>query len=143
MKCTVIIDPSQEEQVVIHAHCRTSLVDTIEQLIAQNEQELLGRNDDEILRLSPEEVHCFVAENNKVYALTQTNRYAVSLRLYQLEERFSAQLIRINQSCLANPLHIERFRASLGGALLVCFKNGHSEYVSRRNIKSVKERLGI
>ena len=51
--------------------------------------------------------------------------------------------IYINQGCLANINLIDRFDASIGGTLLIIFKSGYKDYVSRRQLKKIKERLGI
>ena len=51
--------------------------------------------------------------------------------------------VRINQSCLGNVRRIARFDASIGGSLMVTFENGHRDYVSRRQLKTVKERMGM
>jgi acetyl esterase/lipase len=39
--------------------------------------------------------------------------------------------------------HIKRFNTSVGGALTVTLQNGFRDYVSRRQLKSVKERLEL
>ena len=44
---------------------------------------------------------------------------------------------------IANLKKVEKFSAAFSGALQVNFKNGYVDYVSRRNLKNVKERLGI
>ena len=51
--------------------------------------------------------------------------------------------VRINQSCIANINQIKKFSASFNGFLQVHFKNGYIDYVSRRELKNVKERVGI
>ena len=61
----------------------------------------------------------------------------------ELEEKLPLDFVKINQSCLANIKKIERFSASVGGSLKVIFKNGHTDYVSRRQLRTVKEKLGI
>ena len=38
---------------------------------------------------------------------------------------------------------ISHFDLSLGGTMKVVFKSGYKDYVSRRQIKNIKERLGI
>jgi len=38
---------------------------------------------------------------------------------------------------------IKKFDVSFGGALTVIFKNGYTDYVSRRQMKIVKERIGF
>ena len=65
------------------------------------------------------------------------------MRLYQLEELLDASFVKINQSSIVNVKKIERFEASIGGALLVILQNGHRDYVSRRQVKAVKERIGF
>ena len=64
-------------------------------------------------------------------------------RLYQIEEIVDSNFIKINQSCIANINQIKKFDATLGASLLVIFKNGHSDYISRRELKNVKRRLGL
>ncbi len=64
-------------------------------------------------------------------------------RLYQLEESLPMEFVKINQSCIANLQQVEKFSVSFGGSLMVCFKNGQREYVSRRQVKAVKKRVGM
>lgn len=143
MKCTLHIDPSREEEIVIFAHRPSSLTEAVEQLVADHTLPLVGRRDREAVPLEPSAVCCFVAEGDRVYAVTATEKLQLRQRLYQLEERLSGGFLRINQSCLANPRQIDRFEASLGGTLTVIFKGGYRDYVSRRHLKSVKERFGL
>lgn len=143
MICKVFIDKEKEEQVLIYAHAETPLVAAIRQLAEEDALLLMGSNGNKTAQLRPSEVECFMTENNKVYALTATDQWQLKCRLYQLEERLSEQFIKINQSCIANVRAIERFDAAFSGALRVRFKNGHCDYVSRRCLKHVKERLGF
>jgi DNA-binding LytR/AlgR family response regulator len=46
-------------------------------------------------------------------------------------------------SCIANLSKIKKFNASFSGSLSVVFKNGYTDYVSRRSVKFIKERLGL
>ena len=55
----------------------------------------------------------------------------------------SEDFLKINQSCIVSIDRIERFDVTPGGALTVIMKNGYKDYVSRRQMKAVKERLGI
>ena len=49
----------------------------------------------------------------------------------------------INQGCLVNIDKIDHFDASISGNLIIYLKSGYKDYVSRRQIKNVKERIGI
>ncbi len=142
MKLTTIIDPERDEEVLIYSHARTRLVEDIEQLILGNDFELVGYKDKCATVLNAPDVCCFIVENNKVYALCGNERLQLKCRLYQLEEKLTNGFIKINQSCLANIKMIKRFDASFSGSLMITFKNGYTDFVSRRNLKYVKERLG-
>ena len=144
MKCSIIIDESREEEVIVYAHSRNSLVEDIEALVMQSHTELIGYGaDGAIKKLSPSEVFCFATEGGRLYAHCERERFEVRERIYMLEEMLGADFVKINQSCIANIKFIDRFKASLGGALVVVFKNGYKDYVSRRQIKAVKERIGF
>ncbi len=143
MKCTVVISESREEEVIIYARNRRRIVGAIEKLAAEEELDLIGYNDKLALRLRVEDINCFTVEKNKVFAVCDKGRYQVKQRLYVLEEMFAEGFVRINQSCIANIDKIEKFDASFAGALTVVFKCGYKDYVSRRQTKNVKERLGL
>lgn len=143
MKIRVFIDENREEEVIVYSHRKTKLVEDIEKLVYENSFELTGFVDKEAVRLDVAEVCCFIVEKNKIYAVCDKERYAVRCRLYQLEEILPENFIKINQSCIANMKKIKKFDASFTGTLTVTFKNGYTDFVSRRNVKNVKERLGL
>lgn len=143
MKLTVFIDQEHEEEVRIYAHQHTKLIESIRQLIQDDADPLIGYKEKEMAQLRLADVHCFIVENNKIYALTQEEKWQLKCRLYNLEETLSEDFLKINKSCIANLKKIERFDASFSGSLQVKFKNGHMDYVSRRNLKTIKERFGL
>ncbi len=143
MKCHIIIDEHREEEVIIYAHEKTALVQEIARLVADGDRPLVGYRNKEAVPLTVSEVICFSVEAGKVYAVTDAERLWVKCRLYQLEENLPDHFVKLNQSCIANIRRIARFDASLAGALTVIFQNGQRDYVSRRNVKKVKERLGL
>lgn len=143
MKFTVIITNERDEEVVIYAREKTKLIYDIENLIRDNAFELIGYSGYEAVNLRTDEVVCFLVEEGKVYAITDKNRFRLKSRLYQLEETLPENFVKINQSCIANIKKIERFDTSVSGTLLIKFKNGYKDYVSRRQMKAVKERFGL
>ena len=144
MKHTTIIDPHREEEVVIYAGKRTREIEELERYLDRMGAELVGYGEDgQILPLRPAEIHCFIVEDGRVCALTEKEKLTVRLPLYAIEEMLTEDFVRINQSCLGSIRKIARFDASIGGALMVTFGNGHRDYVSRRQLKNVKERMHI
>ncbi|MDY6141110.1 MAG: LytTR family DNA-binding domain-containing protein, partial [Bacilli bacterium] len=136
-------DEKREEEVLIYAQKRSSLVDEIERLVESNNLTLKGTKDDKIIIINPLDVTCFISQNNKVFALIGEEQYKIKERLYQLEEMMDENYIKINQSCLANIKRIDRFSSSLGGAIMVLFDNGYKDYISRRELKKFTERMGL
>ena len=143
MKCRTVIDKDREEEVVIYVHEKNSLSYEIEELVLGKSLELFGYKDKNIVKLSPSDVFCFTVENNKVYALCEREKYQIKQRLYLLEEILDRDFVKINQSCIANIRKISKFDTSITGTLMVSFKNGYRDYVSRRQMKKVKERIGF
>lgn len=143
MQCEIIIDPNGEERVVIYARQESDLTRAICRLAEEHTTPLMGYRDGEIVPLTPAQIACVMVEGDKVYALCADEKLQMKQRLYVLEEILGDGFVRLNQSCLANKNWVERFDASLSGTLKVKFKNGHTDYVSRRQMKHVKERFGI
>lgn len=143
MKVTTVIDPAREEEIIIYAKKKSPLTDAVEKLASKEDRALIGYRDSCSYILDESDVLYFSTEGNRVFATTGEGAFLLKARLYTLEESLPESFIRINQSCIANIKKISRFDSSLSGTLVVIFKNGHRDYVSRRNIKSVKERLGL
>ena len=142
MKIKIIIDKTREEEILVYAHEKNELVNEIERIVHQSNSDILGYKDNEAKKLNLFDVNCFISEGNKIFALTN-EKLQVKLRLYEIEDLTDGNFIKINQSCIANVRQIEKVQATLAGAISVVFKNGYKDYISRRNLKSVKERLGF
>ena len=142
MEYKIIIDKNEEEKIFIYAHEKSQLILEIEKLIL-NDAKINGYKDREIVPFSVFETEFFYAEDNKVYAVTQKDEVLVKHRLYELEEILPDNFIKINKSCIANLNAVSGFDASISGTLKVKFKSGKVDYVSRRNLKNIKERIGV
>ena len=144
MKVKTVIEEGSEELVVIYAPEYTDRVREIERFaMGESAEGLIGYSGESIIPIDAGEVSAFVSEGGSVYAILSGRRLTVRERLYSLERRFGAAFVRVNQSCLANVAMIARFDASFSGALAVIFKDGYRDYVSRRQLKVVKERIGF
>ena len=131
------------EEVVVYASRKTDFIRLIEKLCYQDEHPLIGYKDGIIKELNSLEIECFYTSFEKVYALLNGEEYLVKLRLYELYELLKDRYMYINQGCLVNIDKIDHFDASISGNLIVYLKSGYKDYVSRRQIKNVKERIGI
>ena len=145
LKCEIINDSDHEEGVFIYAPKGDVNAEKIREFVESlSEQKLVGYSERGARVLVPSEIYCFIVEDGKVYAISKSEKYQIKDRLYKIEEMLEGcDFVKLNQSCVANIKMIESFDASIGGALMVTLKNGYRDYVSRRQIKSVKERLGL
>ena len=146
MKYTLFIDEGHDEEVIVYAHSKNELVERLEALINGqnlNTPPIIGYVGDDIVEVKPKDVSCFFIENKRLYASTANGKVLIKRRLYEIEKELGEDFIKINQSSIANIKHIERFSVSFGAALTVHFKNGYRDFVSRRQVKAVKERLGL
>lgn len=143
MKTRLIIDESREEEVIVVLHQQSNIFEDIKRFVDGKESNIIGYKDTEIVILKEEDICCFFTEGNKVYANTIKDVYLIKKRLYQLEKELGLDFIKINQGCIANLKNVTRFNASFTGTLEVNFKNGYKDYVSRRELKKLKERIGV
>ena len=146
MKFTLHIDEGCEDEVIVHARSKTRLIEEIERLVLaekHNTPPILGYTGDDIIEIDPQDVVCFYIENKRLYAATKERDLLIKMRLYEIEAMLGGDFVKINQSTVANVHMIEKFSVSLGASLTVHFKNGRRDYVSRRQVRAVKERMGI
>ncbi len=133
---------NDKEEIVAYAKKKNDLINLIEN-ICLNSNSLLGYKNNEIKEINPSLVECFITYDEKIYALINKDKYQIKKRLYELSELLKDDFIYLNQSCLANVNLIDHFETNIGGAIGVIFKSGYKDYVSRRQLKNVKERLGL
>lgn len=143
MKCTVIIDADREEEVIVYAHSHNEIIEAIQSITDGKAKVLNGYLRGEIFKLDVKEIYFFTVEDNKLYAYDKTQKYLLKTRLCNVENILDNNFVKINKSSIANITKIQKFDASIYGTLKVVFKNGQRDYVSRRNLKKVKERLGL
>lgn len=142
LKLNVFVDKNEEERIDVFIHEKRRIVDEIKKLI-NCENELLFFRSGEVYRLDFSDIVLFTVENEKTKAFTKSEEYTVKERLYMIEEKMPFHFIKINQSTIANLREIKKFDCSVSGTLKVTFTNGVTDYVSRRQVKAVKERLGL
>ena len=142
MKLNVFVDKAQEERIDIYIKEKSRIVEDIEKLISQD-CELLCYKDGEAYKIGFSEIVLFSVENEKVAVFTENDKFFIRERLYMIEEKMPSAFIKLNQSAIGNIKKIRKFDCSVSGTLKVTFTNGLTDFVSRRQVKAVKERLGL
>ena len=143
MEYKLIIDKEKEESLILTVNERNELVEKIEEIIGVKKDIILGYKDNEILRISPSDADCFFTDNNRIYAFVGEEKYLLKIRIYQIEEMLDSNFMKINRGCIVNIKKIKKFEMSFGGTISVVLTNGFKDYISRRELKNVKRRMGL
>ncbi len=144
MKVSLTINPAATETTVI-IECKEldpSIQDILDYLNGQELDFIVGKEGDMQHILNPMDVHYFHATSEGIAAVTSNGSYLVKEKLYELESVLPAnRFIRLSKSVIANLYQLSRFEASFNGTLVVYFKSGTKEYVSRSYVNGIKQAL--
>ena len=145
MKFFLKIEECAEPTVTVVCAKVNNTIKKIEELCKdEGEGDILyGYDEQEVVPLILMEVACFYTKDKKVFASVNDNEYAIKFRIKELLEVLDGSFIKINQGCVANVNQIKKFAVSIGGSLKVIFRNGHVDYVSRRETTNIKRRFGL
>ncbi len=137
---------SDEEKVCAYSKEKTPLIEKIENLCQGKKiqaKNLFGYFEKDIVSLDSDEISYISIEEDKTIARVGNRKYQIKERISSLEDVLGKDFIQINRYALINIHHIDRFDTSWTGTLVVYLKDGTKDFVSRRKIRPLKERIGI
>lgn len=146
MKVNIEVDEKYEEtSITIRTNKWTEELDHLVKMIQVNEpKRIFGVVDEQTILLKPSEIDYVYAENRKVYAAVGKKRYEIKMKLFEVEEILAAQhFMRFSKSVIGNLNNIARFELSFNGNLCVHFQSGNKEYITRKYVSSIKEKLTL
>lgn len=148
MKVNIDIDEKYEEtQIKIQAKEWSEELEDILQTIKKKKpkpKRLFGVEEDHTVVLNPQDIDFVYAEKRKVFAALGRQRVEIKMKLYEVEDILNAhQFMRFSKSVIGNLNHIQRFELSFNGTLCVYFHSGNKEYISKRYVSGVKEKLSM
>ena len=138
-------DYGEDIEIVINTSNYTKevgkIVETLQQLTDEVEL-IIGRKGNEISLINISEIIYFYSNEQNNYCKTEKGDYQIKQKLYQLEETLPKnQFIRISNSTIINIKYVECFDVSTIGNIIVKFKNGAIEHVSKRRVSGVMKFL--
>ncbi|MGM8211316.1 LytTR family DNA-binding domain-containing protein [Virgibacillus sp. W0430] len=144
MKINIDIDDKHAETTItIQANEWSQELDDIVSLIKKRKpQRLFGMLEDQTVLLNPEEIDFIYAENRKVFAVVNEKRLEIKMKLYEAEEALIIHdFMRFSKSVIGNINQIQRFELAFNGNLCVFFHSGNKEYITRKYVADIKEKL--
>ena len=146
MKVKLDIDQQYtEEQMIIEAPTLSSKVQKVQDFVQSLDQKetLKGKFEDQVYLVEVHKIQRIYIENRKVLAETDSQTYALDLRLYQASEILPASFIQISQSEIVNIDAISHLKLTSNGLIEIYLKNNSFTYSSRRYLKAIKEKLEL
>lgn len=122
------------------------LLDTVSKHQKNQNPSIIGKSmNDSYEIITYDRILYFENRGNNVFCITQKDDYKIKDKLYSLEEILPKNYFcRISKSYIVNISSIKEIIPWFGGRLILRFINSqHEVEVSRRNVKSFKQILGM
>ncbi|WP_421449098.1 LytTR family DNA-binding domain-containing protein [Streptococcus suis] len=135
-----------EDLVTIEAQAMseqiTNLVTYIQNLDKQRSS-LTVKKGEQVYLVEHDEIVRLYLEDRGLQVETVETTYTSNLRLYQVKEDLPANFLQISQSEIIHIKQLDHLKLTANGLVKLVMKNGSVTYSSRRDLKVIKERLGL
>ena len=101
-------------------------------------EQIIAMQDNDIFIINTSEIMLFFSEDKNNFCKTKDGVYKIKEKLYYLEEKLSTKdFVRISNSVIININHVRCFNTSIIGKIIVKFKDGTEENVSKRKTSEI------
>ena len=143
---TNISSEFQEIEVCINAPEKNEEVQRLEnELLSRNVnviKQIIAMRNNDIFIINVSDVIMFFSEEKNNFCKTKDGIFLIKEKLYYLEDVLpSREFIRISNSTIINIKHVKCFNTSIIGRIVVKFKDGNEETVSRRSTAEIMKFL--
>ena len=133
-------------EIFINAPQRNEQVIQIENELLKNctnkIKTIMGVQNNDIFIIKIQDIIEIYTDERNIFCKTANGIFGIKEKLYYLEEILpSKDFIRISNSAIININHVKCFNTSIIGKILVKFKDGTEEIVSKRKTKEIKKFL--
>ncbi len=127
----VINSPEKNEQVI-------NIENELLKYNSKSLEKIIAQQDNNVFIINVFDIIIFYSEGKSNYCRTQDGVFRIKEKLYFLEDNLPKNsFIRISNSSIVNIDHVKCFNTSIIGSILIKFKDGSEEYVSRRKVSEV------
>lgn len=105
-------------------------------------QQIIAMQNNDIFIINVTDVIVFFSEEKNNFCRTKDGIFKIKEKLYYLEDVLpSKDFIRISNSAIININHVKCFNTSIIGKIIVKFKDGNEESVSKRRTSEIMKFL--
>lgn len=143
---TNISSEYQDIDIIINAPKKNEEVQILENLLLTKSQktidQIIAIQNNDIFIVNISDIIIFFSEEKNNYCKTKDGIFKIKEKLYYLEEILpSKDFIRISNSAIININQVKCFNTSIIGKIIVKFKDGSEESVSRRKTSEIMKFL--
>lgn len=132
-------------RVVIHTRAVTEEVATLVRKLGEGAPSFIaGYAEGLVSLIDHDAIVRIFTETPRVFVQTETGKYLIKSRLYEVEESLDAgHFVRISNTDIINLRKVRHLDVSLAGTIRVYLAGGIDAFVSRRYMAGIKQRLGL
>ena len=144
MKVTIKKDIESGTAVEIHCREVTSETERLERYISRFDERLTASKNGSTYNVQIDEILYIESVDKKTFLYTKGHVLQTEKRLYELEELLDEKtFFRCSKSVIVNLNKITKLKPEVTRNILATLTNGEVIVISRRNVKALKELIGL
>ena len=144
MKVTITKDIESGTAVEIHCREVTSETERLERYISRFDERLQATSEGNTYNVQIDEILYIESVDKKTFLYTTGHVLQTEKRLYELEELLDEKTFcRASKSGIVNLNKITKLKPEVTRNILATLTNGEVIVISRRNVKALKELIGL
>ena len=144
MKVTIKKDIESGTAVEIHCREVTSETERLERYISRFDERLQATSEGNTYNVQLDEILYIESVDKKTFLYTTGHVLQTEKRLYELEELLDEKtFFRASKSVIVNLNKITKLKPEVTRNILATLTNGEVIVISRRNVKALKELIGL
>ena len=144
MKVTITKDIESGTAVEIHCREVTSETERLERYISRFDERLQATSEGNTYNVQIDEILYIESVEKKTFLYTTGHVLQTEKRLYELEELLDEKtFFRASKSVIVNLNKITKLKPEVTRNILATLTNGEVIVISRRNVKALKELIGL
>lgn len=135
-----------ESGTAVEIHCRevTSETERLERYISRFDERLQATSEGNTYNVQIDEILYIESVDKKTFLYTTGHVLQTEKRLYELEELLDEKtFFRASKSVIVNLNKITKLKPEVTRNILATLTNGEVIVISRRNVKALKELIGV
>ena len=144
MEISINIQPNcTDTEIVINCSSMTAEIESIIAALQLADNRITVTKNNEKHLLSISKIAYIESVDRRTFIYTENDCYESKLKLYEIEERFHDNFLRISKSCIVRLKYIRSLKSEFDRKIRITLENGEQLIASRQYAVELKKRLGV